>query len=161
VEQDGSWVAVTNLALSEALVDREYFQTIELTFDEIEGQAIRVFGSAGGQRPFTSLTELEVFGANLIDGDANGDGKVDHIDLELFGQQFGGQPAAEFGCDFDGDGDVDLHDFASMRGNWGFGTVAAPLPVAATPEPASAILVLIGLGAAIRRRRKRTYGCHV
>jgi len=62
VEQDGSWVAVTNLALSEALVDREYFQTLELTFDGIEGQAIRVFGSAGGQRPYTSLTEIEAFG---------------------------------------------------------------------------------------------------
>jgi len=62
VEQDGVWVEVTNLALSEALVDREYFQTIELTFDEIEGQAIRVFGSAGGTQPFTSLTEIEAFG---------------------------------------------------------------------------------------------------
>jgi len=62
VEVDDSWVAVTNLALSEALVDREYFQTIELTFDEIEGHAIRVFGSAGGSSPFTSFTELEAFG---------------------------------------------------------------------------------------------------
>ena len=63
VEQDGVWVAVTNLALSEALVDLEYFQTIELTFDEIEGQAIRVIGSAGGLTPHTSFTEIETFGA--------------------------------------------------------------------------------------------------
>jgi len=62
VEQDGAWVDVTNLVLSEALVDREYFQTLELTFDGIKGQAIRVFGSAGGQRPYTSLTEIEAFG---------------------------------------------------------------------------------------------------
>ena len=62
VLQDGTWVEVEGLALSEALADLEYFQTIELTFDEIAGQAIRLIGPAGGQRPFTSLTELEAFG---------------------------------------------------------------------------------------------------
>ncbi len=62
VLQNGTWVEVEGLALSEALADLEYFQTIELTFDEIAGQAIRLIGPAGGQRPFTSLTELEAFG---------------------------------------------------------------------------------------------------
>jgi len=62
VLQGDTWVVVSNLVLSEALVDLEYFQTIELTFDDIEGQGIRLIGSAGGLRPFTSLTEFEAYG---------------------------------------------------------------------------------------------------
>lgn len=63
VFQDGQWVEVTNLALSEALENLKYFQTIELTFDWIEGEAIRVRGTPGGVYAYTSFTEIEVYGA--------------------------------------------------------------------------------------------------
>ena len=60
VFQNGEWVEVNGLSLSEPLDPYTYFQTIELSFDPITGEAIRVVGTAGGQRPYTSLTEIVV-----------------------------------------------------------------------------------------------------
>jgi hypothetical protein len=62
VLQGENWVEVSNLGLSESLEALVYFQSIELTFDKIEGDAIRIIGNAGGSQAFTSLTELEAFG---------------------------------------------------------------------------------------------------
>jgi hypothetical protein len=94
-----------------------------------------------------------VTGAAAVPGDTNGDGIVNDADLANFETQFGGAPGAE-SADFDGDGDVDAHDFATIRGNWGFGTAPAPLPAGATPEPATMSLLAIGGLALIRRRRR-------
>ncbi len=58
VLHDGEWVEVDGLSLSEALDPYAYFQSIELSFAPITGEAIRVVGTSGGQRPYTSLTEL-------------------------------------------------------------------------------------------------------
>jgi len=60
VFRNGEWVEVNGLSLSEPLDPYTYFQTIELSFDPITGEAIRVVGTAGGQRPYTSLTEIVV-----------------------------------------------------------------------------------------------------
>lgn len=60
VFRNGGWVEVEGLSLSEALDPYAYFQSIELSFDPITGEAIRVVGTAGGQRPYTSLTEIVV-----------------------------------------------------------------------------------------------------
>jgi len=62
VLQDGVWVEASNLAFSEAFEALKFFQSIELTFDGIQGEAIRVVGSAGGTIPYTSFTEIEAFG---------------------------------------------------------------------------------------------------
>jgi hypothetical protein len=96
-----------------------------------------------------------VTGAAVVPGDTNGDGIVNDADLANLEAQFGGAPGAE-SADFDGDGDVDAHDFATMRGNWGFGTAPAPLPPGgATPEPATMSLLAIGGLMVIRRRRRK------
>jgi hypothetical protein len=91
-----------------------------------------------------------------VPGDTNGDGIVNDADLANFEAQFGGAPGAE-SADFDGDGDVDAHDFATMRGNWGFGTGPAPLPGDATPEPATMSLLALGGLAILRRRRHSSH----
>jgi hypothetical protein len=95
-----------------------------------------------------------VTGAAVVPGDTNGDGIVNDADLANLEAQFGGAPGAE-SADFDGDGDVDAHDFATMRGNWGFGTAPAPLPGGATPEPATMTVLALGGLLVIRRRRKK------
>ena len=90
-------------------------------------------------------------------GDTNADKKVDAFDLDRFEAQFGGAPDASFGADFNGDGIVDLDDFAVIRGNWGFDG-SAPLPAAPgaeTPEPATMSLLALGGLAIIRRRRRK------
>ncbi|MDP6547188.1 MAG: PEP-CTERM sorting domain-containing protein, partial [Phycisphaerae bacterium] len=93
-----------------------------------------------------------VTGAAAVPGDTNGDGIVNDADLANFEAQFGGAPGAD-SADFDGDGDVDAHDFATMRGNWGFGVGPAPLSGDATPEPATMCMLMFGgLGILLRRR---------
>ena len=62
VLRSGLWVPVLNPTVTSPLDPFVYFQSIDITFTPIIGEAIRVVGSAGGQKPFTSLTELEVFG---------------------------------------------------------------------------------------------------
>jgi hypothetical protein len=62
VLQDGQWVQVDSLQMDQELNPLEFFQTIELSFEAIEGSAIRLVGQAGGLRPYTSATEIEVYG---------------------------------------------------------------------------------------------------
>jgi hypothetical protein len=106
--------------------------------------------SFGGE--FLILEGLITSGA-AVPGDTNGDGIVNDADLANLEAQFGGAPGAE-SADFDGDGDVDAHDFAVMRGNWGFGVGPAPLPAGATPEPATMTVLALG-GLLVLRRRRR------
>ncbi len=62
VLQDDQWVQVDSLQLDQQLDPLEFFQSIELSFEAIEGSAIRLVGQAGGLRPYTSATEIEVYG---------------------------------------------------------------------------------------------------
>jgi hypothetical protein len=101
---------------------------------------------------FTGLGSLLVGDGAVVPGDTNGDGIVNDADLANFEAQFGGAPGAE-SADFDGDGDVDIHDFSTMRGNWGFGTGPAPLSSAATPEPTTMGLLALGGLVVLKRRR--------
>ena len=80
--------------------------------------------------------------------DFNGDGKVDLVDLDILGQNFGAGPGATMGQgDANGDGFVDLVDLDLLGQNFGFGTATA------TPEPAAAAMLLLGgLGLVARRR---------
>ena len=86
-----------------------------------------------------------------VPGDANGDGSVDLLDLDILGANFGltsGATVAE--GDFNGDGAVDLLDLDILGANFGFASAAA------TPEPGSIVLATIfattlGLSGARRR----------
>ncbi|MEO0530279.1 MAG: hypothetical protein AAF266_06835 [Planctomycetota bacterium] len=79
-------------------------------------------------------------------GDANGDGSVDLLDLDILGSNFGTMGGATFGDgDFNGDGNVDLLDLDVLGANFG-----ATADAVAVPEPAAmALLVSLVL---LRRR---------
>lgn len=72
-----------------------------------------------------------------IEGDFNGDGKVDGDDLV--------QWKNGFGATYDG------ADFLAWQQNYGFGVPTTPTS-AAVPEPAACLLALIGLPMQLRRR---------
>jgi len=93
-------------------------------------------------------------------GDTNDDHIVDSVDLGNLVAQFGGLPGAD-SADFSGNNFVGLEDFATMRGNYGFGVVSATDAEfgVATPEPATLSLFALG-GLAILRRR-RSFGARV
>ncbi len=73
-------------------------------------------------------------------GDANGDGEVSLIDLNVLGANFSDTDATWQTGDFNYDGVVSLADLNALGANFGQSVPAAP----AVPEPAS--LVLLGLG---------------
>lgn len=59
VRQGDDYVPVSSLTLSEELDLMLFFQQIELMFDPIMGDAIRLVGTAGGTDRFTTILELE------------------------------------------------------------------------------------------------------
>ncbi len=158
VQQEGLWVAVTNLVLSEALADLEYFQSIELTFDGIEGDAIRVVGSAGGQKPFTSMTELEAFGVDAFAygdllGDSDLDTNVDINDLIALAEHYGQTTSSVWAeGDFDADGDIDINDLIVLAEHYGEGVGGT---ITTTPEPTSIFLLACGAVSLVRRSQRR------
>ena len=89
-------------------------------------------------------------------GDTNYDGNIDNRDYENLIAQFGGAPGAE-SADFNGDGIVDLEDFAILRRHLGSGLASAPNtePGATAPEPAALILMAGGLPLLLKRKRRK------
>ena len=110
-------------------------------------------GSPYEQHPDTGFRVSSLGFVTDVPGDVDGDQIVSILDLDLFEEQFGGTPG-DPSADFDDDGDVDLDDFAVIRGNWGFGVVTAPPGGTATPEPATMSLLALG-GLMVLRRRSR------
>jgi len=122
VQRDGLWTGVSNPALSEPLDPFVYFQSITISFDPVIGEAIRVVGSAGGQYPFTSLTELEAFGILPVPGDANIDGQVNLQDLSALAGHYDQASEADWlDGDFNDDGAVNLLDLSFLATNYGTG----------------------------------------
>ena len=91
---------------------------------------------------------LEIFLVPLP-GDANGDGSVDILDLDILGMNFGkiGGSAYSDG-DFNGDGNVDLLDLDILGANYG------AMASTAVPEPSALLLALTGL--VLLKRTQRT-----
>ena len=105
-------------------------------------------------QPQSSLFVFEAALREAVDsglpGDFNSDGKVDLVDLDVLGQNFGLLSGATLAQgDANGDGAVDLVDLDILGQN--FGAMAA----AATPEPSTAVTALVALGAFASRRRVR------
>ncbi len=92
----------------------------------------------------------------MLAGDTNLDWRVDISDYGAFVSALGG--VGDRYTDFNGDGFVDLSDFAILRSHFG-DSVASPLSAApmaaATPEPATLSLLALGGLAMLRRRSRR------
>ena len=89
-------------------------------------------------------------GGAQVPGDANGDGNVDLLDLDILGMNFGTMGGATFADgDFNGDGNVDLLDLDILGGNFGFMS-----PSTSVPEPAGLILCFVALLSAVASRRR-------
>jgi hypothetical protein len=153
VFRDGQWQAVTGLTFSEALDPNAYYQTIEMTFEPIAGSTVRIRGNAGGSEQFTTIVELEAYGAMGIAGDCDENGVVDAADYIALKSHMGLRSGATWADgDFNFDGDVDLNDLRLLTAN--FGRTSADLPVS-TPEPASSVFLMSGAAWLAGRRGGR------
>jgi lysophospholipase L1-like esterase len=68
------------------------------------------------------LAKFTIQGTNALQGDVNGDGRVDGADLILFGLHFGAQRGAanyNAAADFNADGQIDGLDLAILAANFG------------------------------------------
>ena len=157
--------------------------------DGIEANVDAYYGVNGAQLslvlpPWVTMNDLQ-FGSPApfdwvtiaLPGDANADGKVDLLDLDLLGQHFGATMATYAEGDFNGDGVVDLLDLDILGANFGTvggGTVATgdfngdgnvdlldldilganfgAMASAAVPEPTAAVLAMLA-GVAVLARR--------
>ncbi len=63
--QDGQYVEPPDLQMSPALDRLQMYQTITFRFAPTVGEAIRIIGTPGGSKHFTTILELEVEGALL------------------------------------------------------------------------------------------------
>ena len=96
---------------------------------------------------FTGLSSSLIVSA-AVDGDANGDGFVDLIDLNILGGNFGTMGGATLADgDFNGDGNVDLTDLNILGGNW------TGSPAVSVPEPSAMLLMACCLAPVACRAR--------
>jgi hypothetical protein len=67
VLQNGTYVEPAGIQMSPGLDRLQMYQTITFTFDPTVGEAVRIIGTPGGSRRFTTILELEAQG-ELYDG---------------------------------------------------------------------------------------------
>ncbi|MBT3200876.1 MAG: PEP-CTERM sorting domain-containing protein [Phycisphaerales bacterium] len=103
------------------------------------------------------VDNITAFPEPITQGDTNGDHIVNDSDLGNLIAQFGGSPGVQ-SADFNNSGRVDLEDFVTMRGNFGFGAAPPPpdaIEAIATPEPTTMALLSIGGLFAVFHRKRR------
>jgi hypothetical protein len=154
IGHQGSFTPVGNLQLSEPLDRCKFYQIIELTFDPADGDAVRIRGTAGGSAEFTTILELEAYGAVFQPGDATLDGNVNSADLsDLVGNwKKTGMDWTQ--GDFGGDGVINSADLSDLVAYWGWSAPNLPAagPEQPLPEPATVFLSIGGLLLLSRRR---------
>ena len=87
--------------------------------------------------------------ANLIQGDADGDGRVQFEDFLILAANFG-KPGLYTEGDFDKDGEVQFRDFLLISANFGQSVATN----AAVPEPSALVLLLLGVIGVLSRHRR-------
>jgi hypothetical protein len=121
----------------------------------------RYQGEQSGSQFFAALPEVDsALDEVFVDGDLNGNGVADGVDLAIlragFGAAFNASPATG---DADGDGDVDGPDF--LRWQRGLGTAASLTAHQSVPEPASWIGAMQVVAAAFALRRRSPPAAHI
>ncbi len=89
-----------------------------------------------------------ILDVSALSGDANLDGVVESLDLNVIEQHLGGVGGFREG-DLDGDGDIDGFDFAVWQANFGLslnGTGQVTVTNASVPEPVSGIALFFIFG---------------
>lgn len=69
---------------------------------------------------------------NIVEGDANGDGKVNDADYQIWKANYNLMLTGSGSGDFDNSGKVDGIDYSILRANWGTGVAVTPTT---TPVP--------------------------
>lgn len=98
-----------------------------------------------------------VQGAPSQPGDANADGIVNLLDLDILGANWQSSPADLADGDFNGDNVVNLLDLDILGANWQAGTLfnaALATSGIAVPEPAALCVVMAGVSLIASRRRR-------
>ena len=100
------------------------------------------------EMPAYSVSTIRLVAAPSLPGDANGDGTVDLLDLDILGANFGATDATVAQGDFNGDTVVDLLDLDILGANFGQSSSEA------VPEPTSLLTagVAVMLLGPVRRR---------
>ncbi len=124
---------------------------IEGTFDMIQG----VFITDDLYWAVTYSDNIVTVTAALP-GDANLDGEVSLLDLDILGANWSTAGSTWIEADFNGDGITSLLDLDILGAHWGDGSTSFAAALAASgitvPEPATAGIALMGLLAISRRR---------
>ena len=130
-------------ALSEAVASEENETQFDLTGDQ------DLAGDFLVTKDDLDFWVEEIFGS--LPGDANLDGAVDSLDLNVVGVNWQlNQGATWSSGDFTGDGRVDALDLNIVGVNWGRG---ADQDARTIPEPTNILSLIISLPLALRRRR--------
>ena len=104
--------------------------------------------AAAGNPGWQIAEAFKQFLAASAPGDANGDGVVDLLDLDILGTNFGASPATFAQGDFNGDNVVDLLDLDILGTNFGNGSSNA------VPEPGSLFLLTLGFASLLTPRQR-------
>ncbi len=83
VRVEGAWSDVAGLAVTPPYPGPNgvSFETFELSFEPVEGDAIRIYGNPGGSANFISIGELRVIAGRHPTFDCNGNGVLDECDI--------------------------------------------------------------------------------
>ncbi|MDB5323183.1 MAG: hypothetical protein JWN40_4814, partial [Phycisphaerales bacterium] len=143
-----NWAAAptpTSITLRRAVAAAGGADRITLTWADgaVVGQWLRVTLLANAH---TGLAQADTFSFASLPGDANGDGKVDFLDLAMLAQHYNAPARAPLtDGDFTGDGQVDFLDLAVMAQRYNTAlpglAIAAPIPAASAPMPSSASVI--------------------
>ncbi|MGD9633735.1 MAG: PEP-CTERM sorting domain-containing protein [Pirellulales bacterium] len=104
---------------------------------------------------FTNLEITDTPTTPSLDGDFNGDNKVDAADYTVWRDHLGAADESSIHNNGDGQNGVDAADYALWKNGFGDTAGAASAQGAAVPEPASWLGLLIGMTAGLRWLRRR------
>ncbi len=145
LDGDVDWDDIDTLAANVGSLDPLY----DLDGD---GLAATFAASVSGVSSDSDYLIRTILGTNY--GDANLDGKIDILDLDLLGQGYRGQGTGWLFGDFDGSGGATGINDLTILGQ----TYGQPIPLSAlgVPEPGSCVLAGLGIALLGIKRKRRT-----